>query len=62
MRVDLETIEETRDGLAGAGYLADERTALVSFLASRLGHLRCAPSPAALSAAGAPAPASTAAG
>jgi len=33
----LDTIEATRDGLAGAGYLADERTALVSFLASQLG-------------------------
>ena len=37
MSVDLGTIEETRGGLAGAGYLADERTALVSFLAARLG-------------------------
>ncbi|MBN1530955.1 MAG: MoxR family ATPase [Thermoleophilaceae bacterium] len=33
----LDTIEATRDALAGAGYLADERTALVSFLASQLG-------------------------
>src|SRR6201999_277455 len=32
-----QSIEETRAGLAGAGYLADESTALVSFLAGRLG-------------------------
>jgi MoxR-like ATPase len=37
MSVGVDTIESTRDGLAGAGYLADERTALVSFLASQLG-------------------------
>jgi MoxR-like ATPase len=37
MSDDLDTIEAVRDGLAGAGYLADERTALVSFLAGRLG-------------------------
>ena len=37
MSAGLDTIEATRDGLAGAGYLADERTALVSFLASQLG-------------------------
>jgi MoxR-like ATPase len=33
----LDTIEATRDALGGAGYLADERTALVSFLAAQLG-------------------------
>ena len=37
MSADLGTIEDTRAGLAGAGYLADERTALVAFLAARLG-------------------------
>ena len=37
MSDELHTIEEVRDGLAGAGYLADERTALVAFLAGRLG-------------------------
>jgi MoxR-like ATPase len=37
MSDDLDTIEAVRDGLAGAGYLADERTALVAFLAGRLG-------------------------
>jgi MoxR-like ATPase len=37
MSDELQTIEEVRDGLAGAGYLADERTALVAFLAARLG-------------------------
>jgi MoxR-like ATPase len=37
MSGDLRTIEEARDGLAAAGYLADERTSLVSFLAARLG-------------------------
>ena len=37
MSDELQTIEEVRDGLAGAGYLADERTALVAFLAGRLG-------------------------
>jgi MoxR-like ATPase len=31
------TIEEARKGLGDAGYLADESTALVSFLAGRLG-------------------------
>jgi MoxR-like ATPase len=36
MSAELGTIEEARDGLAAAGYLADERTALVSFLAARL--------------------------
>jgi len=33
----LQTVEETRDALAGVGYLADESAALVSFLAARLG-------------------------
>ena len=33
----LDTIEATRDALGGAGYLADERTALVAFLAGQLG-------------------------
>ncbi len=37
MSDELQTIEEVRDGLAGAGYLADERTALVAFLAGQLG-------------------------
>jgi MoxR-like ATPase len=37
MSAELGTIEDTRAGLAGAGYLADERTALVAFLAARLG-------------------------
>ncbi len=37
MGAELRSIEETRAGLAGAGYLADEPTALVSFLAGRLG-------------------------
>jgi MoxR-like ATPase len=37
MSGDLGTIEEAREGLAAAGYLADERTSLVSFLAARLG-------------------------
>jgi MoxR-like ATPase len=32
-----QSIDETRAGLASAGYLADESTALVSFLAGRLG-------------------------
>ena len=32
-----QSIEEARAGLKGAGYLADEATALVSFLAARLG-------------------------
>jgi MoxR-like ATPase len=31
------SVAETREALAGAGYLADEATALVSFLAQRLG-------------------------
>jgi MoxR-like ATPase len=34
---EFQSIEETRAGLANAGYLADESTALVSFLAGRLG-------------------------
>jgi MoxR-like ATPase len=34
---DFTTIEDTRDRLAGVGYLADESAALVSYLASRLG-------------------------
>jgi len=34
---ELESIEETRAGLDGAGYLAGESTALVAFLAQRLG-------------------------
>jgi MoxR-like ATPase len=37
MSDEFATIEEARDGLKGAGYLADESTALVSFLAGRLG-------------------------
>ena len=37
MSAELETIEATRDGLAAAGYLADERTALVAYLAGQLG-------------------------
>jgi MoxR-like ATPase len=32
-----QSIEEAREGLGGVGYLADESTALVSFLAARLG-------------------------
>jgi MoxR-like ATPase len=34
---EFQSIEETQAELAGAGYLADEATALVSFLAGRLG-------------------------
>ncbi|MEX1142634.1 MAG: MoxR family ATPase [Thermoleophilaceae bacterium] len=37
MAAELQTIEQTRASLADAGYLADEPTALVSFLAARLG-------------------------
>jgi MoxR-like ATPase len=37
MSDEFATIEEARDGLLGAGYLADESTALVPFLAGRLG-------------------------
>jgi MoxR-like ATPase len=34
---EFQSIEEARDGLAAVGYLADESTALVSFIAGRLG-------------------------
>jgi MoxR-like ATPase len=34
---ELRSIEEVREGLAEAGYLADESTALVSYLAAQLG-------------------------
>jgi MoxR-like ATPase len=34
---EFQSIEATRDGLQGAGYLADESTALVSYLAGTLG-------------------------
>lgn len=34
---ELQTLDETRDALREAGYLAGESTALVSFLASKLG-------------------------
>ena len=34
---DFASIEETRDALQGAGYLAGESTSLVSYLANRLG-------------------------
>jgi MoxR-like ATPase len=37
MSDEFSTIEEAREGLQGAGYLADESTALVAFLAGRLG-------------------------
>ncbi len=37
MPVAFHSIEETRAGLVGAGYLAGDSTALVSFLAQRLG-------------------------
>jgi MoxR-like ATPase len=37
MSDEFATIEQAREGLEGAGYLADESTALVSFLAGRLG-------------------------
>ncbi|MBA2630307.1 MAG: MoxR family ATPase [Thermoleophilaceae bacterium] len=37
MSARLETIEEVRTALGEAGYLADEATALVAFLAARLG-------------------------
>ncbi len=37
MPVEFQSIEETRAGLDDAGYLADESTALVAFLAQRLG-------------------------
>src|SRR3954451_2217334 len=34
---ELDTVESTRDALAGVGYLADESASLVSFLAAQLG-------------------------
>ena len=37
MSDEFQSIEEARDGLAAVGYLADESTALVSFIAGRLG-------------------------
>jgi MoxR-like ATPase len=37
MSGEFQTIEEARGGLGSVGYLADESTALVSFLAGRLG-------------------------
>ncbi|HWH45390.1 MAG TPA: MoxR family ATPase, partial [Thermoleophilaceae bacterium] len=37
MPSDLSSVEETREALGGAGYLADEATSLVSFLAAQLG-------------------------
>ena len=37
MPAELTSIEETRDALGSAGYLAGESTALVSFLAARMG-------------------------
>ena len=37
MSEDFSSIEETAEALGRAGYLADDSTALVSFLASRLG-------------------------
>src|SRR4051812_29906742 len=37
MSDEFATIEAAREGLEGAGYLADESTALVAFLAERLG-------------------------
>ena len=37
MSDEFATIEQAREGLQGAGYLADESTALVAFLAARLG-------------------------
>ena len=37
MSADLDTIEGTRASLAAAGYLADERTSLVSYLARQMG-------------------------
>ncbi|MBA2764307.1 MAG: MoxR family ATPase [Thermoleophilaceae bacterium] len=37
MKGEPQSVEEVRDGLEGAGYLADESTALVAFLAERLG-------------------------
>ncbi len=37
MSGEFQSIQEAHDGLGAAGYLADESTALVSFLAARLG-------------------------
>ena len=37
MPVELNSVDEAREGLASVGYLAAESTALVSFLASKLG-------------------------
>ncbi len=37
MAVDLQSVEEARDGLGAVGYLAAESTALVAFLAAKLG-------------------------
>jgi MoxR-like ATPase len=37
MAAELNSVEEAREGLASVGYLAAESTALVSFLASKLG-------------------------
>ena len=37
MSDQFQTIEEARKGLGDAGYLADESTALVSYLAGQLG-------------------------
>ncbi len=37
MKPEPDNVEEVRDGLLQAGYLADEGTALVAFLAHRLG-------------------------
>jgi MoxR-like ATPase len=37
MAAEPQTVAELREGLAGAGYLADEAAALVGFLAARLG-------------------------
>ena len=37
MSGEFQSIEESRSGLQGVGYLADESTALVAFLAGRLG-------------------------
>ena len=37
MPTELNSVEEAHEGLACVGYLAGESTALVSFLASKLG-------------------------
>ena len=37
MSDEFNSIEEVRDSLGRMGYLADESTALVSYLASRMG-------------------------